>query len=96
MPVVRFSMLEKLHALSRAGGTVLAVGELPCASDRAGRCDPVLDGMVRDMFADGKNVIPSMEKAVPSVAAEIGTLDFSSAYGGDRFLHHRKIGGRDV
>lgn len=96
MPVVRFSMLEKLHAFSRAGGTVLAVGELPCASDRAGRCDPVLDGMVRDMFADGKNVIPSMEKAVPSVAAEIGTLDFSSAYGGDRFLHHRKIGGRDV
>ncbi len=96
MSVVRFSMMEKLYAFSRAGGIVLAVGEVPCASDRVGHHDPVLDEMVQDMFAHGKNTASSAEELLPMLMARIEIPDFSTAYDGTRFLHHRRIGERDV
>jgi hypothetical protein len=50
MAAVRFSTLRKAREFYCAGGTVLAVGALPEASERVGRNDPLLDGMVREIF----------------------------------------------
>jgi hypothetical protein len=50
MSAVRYAMMEKVRAFAAAGGTVIALGSLPSMSDRAGRCDPALDALVRDVF----------------------------------------------
>lgn len=47
---VRFGVLEKAAELAAAGGTVIAVGALPEASDRAGREDAGLDKAVFRLF----------------------------------------------
>ena len=46
----RFDTLEKALALYRAGGTVVAVGDLPETSDRAGADDPRVDALVKELF----------------------------------------------
>lgn len=50
MRAVRFGVLEKAAALVEAGGTVIAVGALPEASERAGRNDVGLDGLTAKVF----------------------------------------------
>jgi len=50
MRAMRFEALNKAAAFAAAGGTVIAVGALPVASERAGRDDSVLDRLVRDCF----------------------------------------------
>ncbi len=50
MRAVRWSTLEKARDFRRAGGRVIAIGALPEASDRAGREDPELDAVVREIF----------------------------------------------
>lgn len=50
LPSVRFTTLTQALALFRAGGTVLAVGDLPSASDRAGYDDPEVDRIVMELF----------------------------------------------
>ena len=50
MKAIRFAALEKTLEFFRAGGIVIALGALPEASDRAGRRDPVLDGIVEEIF----------------------------------------------
>jgi hypothetical protein len=50
MKAIRFEALQKAAAFVAAGGTVIAVGALPEASERAGRDDPTLDRLVRDTF----------------------------------------------
>ena len=50
MRAVRWSTLQKVRELYRAGGIVIAGGELPEASDRAGREDPELDAIVKEVF----------------------------------------------
>ena len=50
MAAVRFSTLRKVREFYRAGGMVVAIGALPEASERAGRGDPLLDEMVREVF----------------------------------------------
>jgi len=50
MKAVRFSMIEKALEFVRAGGLVIAFGCLPNASDRAGREDAVLNGLLVDIF----------------------------------------------
>jgi hypothetical protein len=50
MSAARFSTLEKARDFVRAGGTVIAYGCLPIASERAGSCDPVLDSLVQEIF----------------------------------------------
>ena len=50
MRALRWSTLLKARAFYRAGGMVIALGALPEASDRAGRNDPQLDAVVRDLF----------------------------------------------
>ena len=55
MRAVRHSTVQKALEFFRGGGLVIAVGDLPQASDRVGRNDAELDGMVREIFgADGR------------------------------------------
>ena len=50
MRAVRWSTLKKARDFFRAGGIVIAGEALPEASDRAGRDDPQLDQIVKDVF----------------------------------------------
>ena len=50
MRAVRFSMLEKALEFVRAGGVVIALGAMPKASERAGRNDAKLDGLLVEIF----------------------------------------------
>lgn len=83
MSAIRHATLQKALEFQRAGGIVLAVGALPEASDRAGRDDPELASMVKELFPDG----PATD-----VVARIPTRD----YVGPGFILHRRIGPRDV
>jgi len=51
MDAVRWASLQQAAAFARAGGTVLSVGVLPTASDRAGREDAELTTLVNATFA---------------------------------------------
>jgi len=48
---IRWSTLDKARAFCAAGGIVIAIDELPQASDRAGRNDLVLDDAVKSIFS---------------------------------------------
>ncbi|MCX6560607.1 MAG: glycosyl hydrolase [Candidatus Aminicenantes bacterium] len=50
MRAIRFAALRKAAEFAAAGGTVIAVGSLPEASERAGRDDPVLNKIVLKTF----------------------------------------------
>jgi hypothetical protein len=50
MQAVRFSTMQKAAEFVRAGGIVIAIGDLPLASERAGRDDAELDALVREVF----------------------------------------------
>jgi hypothetical protein len=50
MSTLRFSTLELAREFYRAGGTVVAVGVVPQASERRGRLDPAVDAIVRELF----------------------------------------------
>lgn len=47
---VRWETLKQALALYRSGGMVIALDQVPIASDRAGRNDPELDAAVRELF----------------------------------------------
>ena len=63
MAAVRFSTIRKALEFFRAGGTVLAIGALPEASERVGRDDPRLDRMVKEIF--GMTVMDARELTSP-------------------------------
>ncbi len=83
MKAVRHSTLVKAAEFRRAGGIVVALGALPEASDRIGRDDPEVTGLVRELFPSG----PAND-----VFASLPERD----YVGPGNIHHRKIGPRDV
>ena len=64
MAVLRFSTLEKARDFVLAGGVVIAYGCLPRASDRAGRCDPLLTSLIVEVFGDSVDDA-SLEKNHP-------------------------------
>ena len=45
-----FDILQKIRDFYRAGGSVIGLGQLPQASDRAGRADPEVDAIIREIF----------------------------------------------
>nr|MCU0781449.1 hypothetical protein [Akkermansiaceae bacterium] len=83
MRAIRHSNLQKALEFKRAGGLVLAVGNLPQASDRLGRDDPEAAAMVAELFPQG---------AVKDLVAAIPFRD----YRGPGRVLHRRIGPRDV
>lgn len=50
LKAIRWSTLERAQEFFRNGGTVIAAGSLPEASDHAGALDPALDNIVRELF----------------------------------------------
>ncbi len=55
MRAVRYSSLVKARDFVRAGGLVIAFGCLPKASDRAGRDDAELDGLLTEIFGSAND-----------------------------------------
>ncbi|MBK7256756.1 MAG: hypothetical protein IPI01_02825 [Ignavibacteriae bacterium] len=105
MSAVRMSVMEKAQAFAAAGGTVIALGELPTVSDRRGRYDTGLDAIVREMFVHGSNgsgatrgipladplaLVRAVEKAVPRDVSWPGDPAHPVQ------VLHRSIGKRDV
>ena len=78
MRAVRWSTLAQALAFYRAGGTVVAWGVLPEASDRAGRADPQLDAAVKEIFgltaaeAAAGQTVPPQRNAAGGVGAFLG------------------------
>jgi hypothetical protein len=87
MKAVTFSTLQKAAAFKRAGGTVIAAGAVPLASDRLGRNDPELEALVKEIFP---SVPPTTQEAVAAIEA------LPRDYSGPGRVLHRKIGPRDV
>jgi hypothetical protein len=57
MRAVRWSTIQKAKEFYDKGGTVIAIGGLPEASDRAGRDDPQLDAVVHEIFGTSASEI---------------------------------------
>lgn len=83
MKAARHSTLEKARQFHRAGGSVVALGALPEASDRAGRDDPEVAAIVGELFPGGP-------------ARGLTALPGDRDYEGPGLVQHRRIGGRDV
>jgi hypothetical protein len=83
MKAVRHSTLQKALAFHRAGGSVIALGALPEASDRVGRDDPEVAAMVKELFPNG---------TTKDVFAKLPARD----YEGPGSIQHRKLGPRDL
>lgn len=93
MQAVRWESIEKAASFASAGGKVIAVGELPVASDHAGRNDPKLNKLNDRAFR------PDCRVATTSQAVElIHTAFVRDVRGLDRTVRalHRKVGPRDV
>jgi hypothetical protein len=80
MKAIRHSTLTKAVAFHRAGGTVLALGALPEASDRVGRDDPEVAAMSKEIGLTA------------DVFARLPPRD----YAGPGNIQHRKLGPRDL
>jgi hypothetical protein len=74
MAAVRFSTLEKALEFYRSGGLVVSLGALPEASERAGRDDPMLAAMVREIFgaAPGETGVPKEARVQRNAAGGRG------------------------
>ena len=83
MKAVRHSTLQKAIEFHRAGGIVVALGALPEASDRAGRDDPEVAALVKELFPAG----PTKDLFTRLPARD---------YVGPGNIQHRKIGPRDL
>lgn len=80
MRAVHWSTLKKAQEFFRAGGIVIAGGALPEASDRAGRDDPKLDAIVRELF--GTSAVESAADVQPSVQqSNAGGIGIASLQG---------------
>ncbi|MCL4177637.1 MAG: hypothetical protein KJ072_07795, partial [Verrucomicrobia bacterium] len=92
MDAVRWSSLETARRFAEAGGLVLNVGNLPIASDRAGREDPHLDDLVNDTF----NAERRLDKPADVPPAILGAFTPDVRAEPPVRSLHRKIGTRDV
>lgn len=105
MSAVRFSTLVAARDLVMAGGTVIAFGCLPVASERAGSGDPEVEALVRQIFGsettgDGHSVCRNasgglgvfVRESCAEVERVIGSAivrDFDPAGSGVCALHRR-------
>ncbi len=96
MPVIRFSSLEAAERMVAAGGWVVFLGDVPVASDRAGRLDPVLDERCTALSASPQvRRFDSPEAALIFLAQE--NPDFRLLEGGGTpYVQHRIIEGRHL
>jgi hypothetical protein len=71
MKTIRFSGLEKLLEFKQAGGVPICFGDVPVASDRAGRNDNVLNDIVNQIF-DSSNIL-----AIPQQVLDVMDSKFT-------------------
>jgi len=57
MFAIRYASLEKVLTFCRAGGHVVALGDLPETTDRAGSNDPQVAALVKQLFAPGTSAL---------------------------------------
>ncbi|NIP25833.1 MAG: hypothetical protein GWN55_15315 [Phycisphaerae bacterium] len=93
MKAVRWESIEKAAAFAQAGGNVYVVGEVPAASDRAGRNDPKLVALNNKTFKTECRMADS-RKAVKAIR-DAFVQDVRGINRTVRALH-RKVGPRDV
>lgn len=96
MRAVRFGMLEKLLEFRRAGGCVLFLGALPECSDRAGRNDPVLDAVVRELAADPDCRLSAVGEVVRAVRRIVPADIRAEEWTGKLYVNHRRVGQKDI
>jgi hypothetical protein len=97
MRTIRFSTLEAAERIVAAGGSVVFVGELPRASDRAGREDDMLSARLRALLdgGPGAELVPGVTEVIDRLSS--GDRDFRVLDGtGTPFVQHRKIAGNDL
>jgi len=73
MRAIRWSTLHKAQEFFRAGGIVIALGDLPEASDRAGGNDPLLDEAVHELFGATAAEVRTGARPSPCTSAAGGT-----------------------
>jgi hypothetical protein len=93
MEAARWSNLEKAAAFTKAGGLVISTGQLPEATERAGRNDPQLAPLL-DQAIPAKNRLGDAKQALTKIKSAL-VQDSRGINGTVRTLH-RKIGPRDV
>ncbi|HOE61154.1 MAG TPA: glycosyl hydrolase, partial [Kiritimatiellia bacterium] len=69
MFAIRHASLEKALAFQQAGGRVIALGELPEATDRAGSDDPQTAALVKRLFAPDSGALHWTPPPAPQPAA---------------------------
>lgn len=93
MRAVRHSTLQKALQFKRAGGTVLAVGALPEASDRVGFGDADVRAIVNELFTNGASTPAQVETVINTSFPR----DFACADQRVKpYMMHRRIGPREV
>jgi len=109
MSTIRFSTLQLARDFYRAGGSVIAVGAVPEASDRQGRLDPEVTAIVEELFGTspraegvvrrsangGRAVFFAQTAAAVRALRSLGTPDFAPL-GAPLQAMHRKTGGVDL
>jgi len=93
MNATRWTALGKASDFAKHGGMVMAIGDLPVASDRAGKSDPMVDALNRSAFKDEYR-FASAAQAVKVIKAAF-PQDVRGVDGVVR-ASHRKMGPRDV
>lgn len=79
MFAIRYASLEKALAFRRAGGQVVALGDLPEITDRAGSDDPRIAALVQELFAPGGHVLHWSE---PKTADSIPVRTYAGHFTG--------------
>ena len=95
MFAIRRASLDQALTFRRAGGHVVALGDLPETTDRAGADDPQTAALVKELFAlaqGGKTLFSA--GAAQVIRASLQTPDFSGPAGAKTL--HRRIGPNDV
>jgi len=98
MQATRWSTLQKASEFRRAGGIVIAIGALPQASDRAGRDDPELNALVKELFDSTSGASTGLTLDKPEkVPAQIERLIGRDVQSTPPVMSlHRRAGDRDV
>ncbi|MCU0915308.1 MAG: alpha-L-fucosidase [Planctomycetes bacterium] len=91
---VEWSTIQKAREFASSGGIVIAVGPLPQASDRAGRDDPELNAVVKDLFGKSGGLTLSRPEQVPGAAERLVPRQVQASAPVKAL--HRRVGPRDV
>ncbi|MEG1886212.1 MAG: glycosyl hydrolase [Alistipes sp.] len=101
MRAIRQASLEKMLAFKQQGGIILNLGDLPEASETAGRNDPKLKQLVASIFAtngDGSVVCLQRPDELLPVIDSLTTRDFRVLAGSaaEPYVMHRRIGQKEL